>query len=169
LLWGSRNIATGEQKLLFLPLNMAKKRKVSESRTVDTDTGEIFTETKVFVYTADYTSFCKVYTGDYQQEIMSSLIPIEYKLLMYSLGLISFDTNCVTFSKSINAKICLSQKMSLSGKSQALRLLCDKGVFRKVCNNTYFVNPLLFFRGNEGDRMSCVRSWNDGLDYSSKK
>ena len=131
---------------------MKDKRKfVSVRETVEHETGEVIRHESFFIKEVKSEDFIRVYLSDLSG-LMKLKGDIEFKVLIWLWKETGWNNECVVIEKIKKEKIAEELKVRVQSISDALSRLTKKEVIIKKHRMWYYLNPNMFFKGEEKAR-----------------
>lgn len=82
----------------------------------------------------------------------------ELGVVLSVLPLLGWNTNEFVLSPEIRSRVCVDADIKQNTFNAALTRLVKKNILIRKCENTYLMNPKIFFFGNDLDRNTIIKA-----------
>jgi len=136
---------------------MAVRKTIRTNEVTNMDTGQVVIHEEVFVTRVkDKEQFIRAYIQDIGA--LAKCSGAEQGFMLCCLKYLEFNTNSFMLNKERRAEICECSGTKLNTANAALTRLVKKNILIRKCENTYLMNPKIFFFGNDLDRNTIIKA-----------
>jgi len=124
--------------------------------TVDMQTGEVATREIYRKQVANQEQFVRAYIQDIGA--LAKCSGAEQSVILCILKYLDYNTNEFILNTERRAAICDCGEMKLNTVHSAIMRLAKKNLIIRKAENTYVLNPKIFFYGKDLDRATVVQA-----------
>lgn len=130
------------------------KNTIFQENIADVLTGELTTKRWITKTQVKRQDFVLMYTQDMAK--LKGLTNAEYRILIVLNKYIEYNTNAFYLNKLRREELANETGAKYNTVNQSISRLIKRNLLHKLSNNTYQMNPQLFFKGEEIERSKLL-------------